>query len=101
MLPPNRKEWAEAMLNESSHIDSRGAALQWALGCVLAASRERIGYEFGRTVVSRRICKVVLGAGAMLVIAGATIYVTAKPYQRERIWITVQGMSAMRSQPPH
>ena len=51
--------------------------------------------------MSRGIFSAVLGAGAMLVIAVAGIYVTAKPYQRERIWITVQGMSAIRSQPPH
>ncbi len=33
MLPPHRKEWGEAMLNETAWIESRRAALQGVLGC--------------------------------------------------------------------
>ena len=99
MLPPHRKEWAEAMLNESAYIRSRGAALQWALGCTLAAFRERLVYEFGRAFMARKIVRALLGGAAVLLIAGAGIYITAKPYQRERIWITVQGMN--RAQVPN
>ena len=90
LLPPHRKEWAEAMLNESCHIDSRRVALRWVLGCTLAALRERLGYELRRTLMSRRIFRVALGLGAVLALAAAGIYVSSKPYQRERIWITVR-----------
>jgi cytochrome c-type biogenesis protein CcmH/NrfG len=38
---------------------------------------------------TRRIFKVVLALGAVLVVVAIGTYIDAKPYQRERIWITV------------
>ena len=45
VLPAARSEWARAMQNEVAHIDSDGAALRWALGCVFAGYAERIKAE--------------------------------------------------------
>jgi hypothetical protein len=90
VLPPHRKEWGEAMLNETMYIKQREAASRWALGCVAAAFRERIAFELGRTFMTRRIFKVLLGFGAVLVVGAVGTYVDLKPYQRERIWITVR-----------
>jgi hypothetical protein len=41
-LPPGRDHWAEAMAAELDHIPKSAAALQWALGCVLASYSERM-----------------------------------------------------------
>jgi hypothetical protein len=90
VLPPHRKDWADAMLNESDYIKSRTAALQWALGCTCAAFRVRVTYELERAFMTRRILKGLLGFGAVLVIGLISIYIAAKPYQRDRIWITLQ-----------
>jgi hypothetical protein len=42
VLPPGRDHWAEAMAAEFDYIPKSAAALQWALGCVLASYSERI-----------------------------------------------------------
>jgi hypothetical protein len=88
-MPPHRKEWGEAMLNEVAHIKSRRDALQWTLGCLFIAFNERLAFELGRTFMTRRIFKVVLALGAALVVVAIGTYIDAKPYQRERIWMTV------------
>jgi hypothetical protein len=90
LLPPHRKEWGEAMLNEAAYIKPRGAALQWVLGCVVTAFRERAAFELGRTFMTRRIFKVLLGLSAVLIVGAIGTYIDLKPYQRERIWITVR-----------
>jgi uncharacterized membrane protein YhdT len=40
--PPDRKEWAQAMLNELDHVPSDASALWWALGCTFVSYRERM-----------------------------------------------------------
>lgn len=89
VLPPHRKDWAAAMLNEMAYARSRRSALLWALGCALSAIRERGVYEFMRTFTSRRIFKTLFGISALTVIAVAGVYATQKPYQRERILLYV------------
>jgi len=89
ILPPHRKDWADAMLNEIAYIKSRRAAVYWILGCTLSAVRERTSYELEKTPVSHRILRTVLGLGAASVIAVVGIYIVQKPYQRERISITI------------
>ncbi|MDE2112417.1 MAG: hypothetical protein KGJ79_14835 [Alphaproteobacteria bacterium] len=42
-LPRARASWGEAMEREIRHIESDAAALRWAMGCVFAGYRERIG----------------------------------------------------------
>jgi hypothetical protein len=90
LLPPHRKEWAEAMLNEGAYIKSPRLAWQWAMGCALSAVKERVFYELGRTSMSRRLLRTLLTCGAVLVLGAVGIYVDSKPYQRERMWITLQ-----------
>lgn len=87
ILPPHRKDWAEAMFNELAYIESRRLASFWVLGCAWLAIRERISFELERTFMGRRILKAVLGLGAASVIAVVGIYMVQKPYQRERISI--------------
>jgi hypothetical protein len=89
VLPPHRKDWADAMLNESDYIKSRSAVLQWVLGCTCAAFRVRVIYELEREFMIRRIFKGLLGLGAVLIIGLIGIYIGAKPYQRDRIWKTL------------
>ena len=89
MLPPHRKEWGEAMLNEAAYIEQREAASQWVLGCVVTALRERVVFELGRTFMTRRVLKVLLGIGAVLLMGAVGTYVDLKPYQRDRIWMEV------------
>jgi len=91
LLPPHRKEWGEAMLNEVPYIKSRATARYWVLGCALTAFRERIAFELGRTFMTRRIFKVMLVIGGLLAIGAIGTYFDLKPYQRERIWITVRN----------
>lgn len=42
LLPTERAEWAAAMIAEVRHCDGDGDAVGWALGCVIAALKERI-----------------------------------------------------------
>jgi len=58
ILPPHRKGWAEAMLNELAYAASRRAALSWVPGCVLFAIGERTSCEPRRTFMTRRILKL-------------------------------------------
>ena len=90
LLPPHRKQWAEAMLNEAAYLRSRRAALQWVLGCTLTVIRERVAYELESTFMIRTSLKVLLGLVAVFVIGAVGIYIDAKPYQRARIWIAVR-----------
>jgi len=78
------------MLNEAAYIKSRVAAFQWVLGCVVTAFKERVAFELGRTFRTRRIFKVVLAVGAVLMVGAIGTYIDLKPYQRERIFITVR-----------
>lgn len=49
ILPACRKEWAEAMFNETAYIESRRIAWIWVLECTLFAVRERASFELERT----------------------------------------------------
>ena len=40
ILPPARREWADAMLGEIHHIESDVEALRWAVGCFVASCIE-------------------------------------------------------------
>ena len=99
ILPPHRKDWAAAMLNEVAYVGPRQAAWYWVLGCTLFAIRERASYELVRTFMTRRILRALLRLGAASVIAVIGVYMLQKPYQRERILIAVfhsAGASAAR-----
>ncbi|QRN54295.1 hypothetical protein [Dyella caseinilytica] len=89
ILPPHRKDWARAMLNEMAYVGSRRAAWCWMLGCTLFAIRERASFELMRPFTARRMLKVFIGLSAASVIGMVGVYTIQKPYQRERILITV------------
>jgi hypothetical protein len=89
ILPPHRKDWAEAMLNEIAFIPSHGSALRWVLGCVLFTAKERASYELTAPVTTRRTVKLLFGLTGAFVIAVTGIYAMQKPYQRDRIALFV------------
>ena len=99
LLPPHRKEWGAAMINELEFLASRAAAARWAVGCALTCVRERIVFELGWTNMTRRILKFTMAAGIVVVAFLAGVYIIAKPYQRERIQIMVRhALTAESSQ---
>jgi len=54
VLPHGREEWAQAMRNEIEQLTGGGAALRWALGCVLTSYSERLrSMKIANPVVSR------------------------------------------------
>jgi hypothetical protein len=89
IMPPHRKEWAEAMLNEMAYIPSRRAAWYWLLGCTLFAIRQRASYELVRACMPNGILKTFFKLSVASVVVVAGVYAMQKPYQRERIWMTV------------
>jgi hypothetical protein len=42
ILPPERREWSQAMIAEVDHLPSAGAAIRWAIGCIFAGYIERM-----------------------------------------------------------
>jgi hypothetical protein len=96
IMPPHRKEWAEAMLNEVAYVRTRRAAWSWLLGCTLFAVKERASYELARAFMPNGILKKLFTLSVASVIAVIGIYMMQKTYQRERILITLfhHGSSA-------
>lgn len=47
LLPPSRFEWAKAMQAEIDHVQNDHDALAWAIGCIVAGSKERINSMLG------------------------------------------------------
>ena len=88
LLPPHRKEWAEAMLNEVAYVESRHV-LRWIAGSVLGAMKTRVSYEMERTFMSRGILKTFLVLGTVMVVTMIGMYAIQKPYQRERIKLVI------------
>lgn len=89
VLPSHRRPWAQAMFNEIAYIPSRRIALRWVLGCTLLAVKERTSHELEGIFMQHRTLKTLLGLGAASVIIVAGLYAVQKPYQRERISITL------------
>ena len=89
VLPPNRKEWAAAMLNEVEYVESSQHMLRWIAGSVLSAMKVRVSYEMERTFMSRGILKTFLALCTVMVVAMGGVYAMQKPYQRERIKLVI------------
>jgi hypothetical protein len=89
ILPPHRKEWAEAMLHEIAYVPSRRASMHWVLGCIFFSIRARASYELVGAFAPRRMLNALLTMGAASVIFAASVYIVQKPYQRERILMFV------------
>jgi hypothetical protein len=100
VLPPNRKEWAAAMLNEVEYVESSQYMLRWIAGSVLSAMKVRVSYEMERTFMSRGILKTFLALCAVMVVAMGGVYAMQKPYQRERIKLVIlQHVEGSSTQP--
>lgn len=89
IMPPHRKDWAEAMLNEMAYIPSHRSAWRWMLGCLLFTAKERASYELTKPATTRRTVKLLFGLAAAFVIAATGVYAMQKPYQRDRIRLFV------------
>jgi hypothetical protein len=90
ILPAHRKEWADAMLHEAAYITPRRSAIAWVLSCTCAALGERFNYELEQMTMKRRILLAVAAFGSVLLASSIFVYVSAKPYQRDRLWISLQ-----------
>lgn len=55
LLPASRLDWASAMQAEADYLGSDHDALRWAIGCFVAAMRERTSCMFANLRVSRWI----------------------------------------------
>lgn len=89
LLPPHRKDWADAMFNEAGYL-SPGEVRSWTVQCTLVALRERIIHELEINRMHRTVLKVTASGAAMLLIGAVGVYLIAKPYQRERIRIELR-----------
>jgi hypothetical protein len=85
IMPPHRKDWAHAILNELAYIETRRAAVRWMIGSTLFAIRERTHYELENASMNIRIIKTTLILIALAVSVVAGTYAIQKPYQQERI----------------
>ncbi|HUA79592.1 MAG TPA: hypothetical protein VL997_04410 [Dyella sp.] len=96
VMPPHRRDWAAAMLNEIAYVRSRRAAWHWVLGCTLFAIRERTSYELVSAFTPRGMLKALFKLSAVSFMAVIGLYMIQKPYQRERILIAIfhHGSSA-------
>jgi hypothetical protein len=92
IMPPHRKDWAQAMLNELAYIESRRAAVRWIIEGMLFAIKERTIYQLEKSFMNIRTLKtlLVLFAAAVSIVAG--IYAIQKPYQQERIKIALHRL---------
>jgi nitrate reductase gamma subunit len=85
IMPPHRKGWAHAILNELAYIETRRAAVRWIIGSTLFAIRERTNYELENASMNIKIIRTTLILIAMAVGVVAGTYAIQKPYQQERI----------------
>lgn len=85
IMPPHRKEWTRAVLNELAYIEPRRAKVRWIIESTLFAIRTRITYQLENASMSHQIFKttVIVFAVAVGLVAGT--YAIQKPYQQERI----------------
>jgi len=85
LMPPHRKDWTDAMLNELAYIETRRAAVRWIIGSMLLAIRERSTYELEKASMNTGTIKTILILGVVTVGVLAGTYAIQKPYQQERI----------------
>lgn len=100
VLPPHRKEWTEAMLNEAAYIESPRHALRWIFGSVLSSMKARASYEMERAFMSHRILKTFITLSVLAVATLIGVYAVQKPYQRERIKLVILHQVEPSSTPP-
>jgi hypothetical protein len=90
IMPPHRKDWAHAILNERAYIETPRAAVRWMIGSTLFAIRERTNYELENASMKTMRTTLILVAMAVGVVAGT--YAIQKPYQQERIKLALHRL---------
>lgn len=70
IFPHHRREWSRAMISEVDHLPSAGAAIRWAMGCIVAGYIERI--RMSRSL--RRLSRWVLSLELLLCFAPVTCW---------------------------
>jgi hypothetical protein len=68
-MMPARSPWADAMLHEVDYITDDGAALRWALGCVIASYKARMARP-GFTIATREILRHAAACGLLMLVIG-------------------------------
>jgi hypothetical protein len=91
-MPPHRKDWARAVLNELPYIESRRAIFRWVIESTVFAVRERITYELENSTMNLRVFKTTIILIAIAVSAVVGTYAIQKPYQQERIKFTLHRL---------
>jgi hypothetical protein len=69
VLPVTRAPWADAMRHELDYIEDDGAALRWALGCVVASYKARLARP-GFTIATRDVLRHAAACGALMLVIG-------------------------------
>jgi len=92
LMPPHRKDWTNAILNELAYIGTRRAVMRWIIGSMLFAIRERSIYELEKASMNIGTVKTILILGAVAVGVVAGTYAIQKPYQQERIKFTLHRL---------
>jgi hypothetical protein len=98
MLPTSRLDWAQAMRAELDHLEDR-EALRWAIGCLVAGSKEWIGTLFAADLkISRWIlipemllCFVPLTLGWLDAVVGGSGIVRLNGDIVEKYFLHAQG----------
>jgi len=71
VLPGARSPWADAMRHELDYIEDDGAALRWALGCVVASYKARLARPgFTRVITARDVLRHAAACAALMLVIG-------------------------------
>jgi len=70
-LPAARSPWAEAMRRELDYIADDGAALRWALGCVVASYRAGLAHRL--SVSGRAVGRTLATGGVLMLVIGVML----------------------------
>lgn len=90
IMPPHRKDWTDAILNELAYIRTRRATVCWMIGSMLFAIKERTNYELDNAAMNISRTALILVVMAVSAVAGT--YAIQKPYQQERIKFTLHRL---------
>jgi hypothetical protein len=84
VLPGARSPWHDAMQCELDYIKDDGAALRWALGCVVASYKTRLARPgITRFITARDVLRHVAACAALMLVIGFALLEQAES-QTER-----------------
>ena len=74
VLPSERADWAQAMVNELEHIPDDDSALRWAIGCLFTSFIARAKLMVGTNVSMRQATAILLlSVAGLLLVYGAVV----------------------------